>query len=280
MWASKDENDWRGAAVDACGLSELYLTLGEVERAVEYGRRSVEYADKSGDKIERLQDLTGLADAFHQAGETEKAKRLFVEAEGIQKEDQPGDLYLYSLQGYQYCDLLLTLGEYEEVKRRAKWSIEIAERNTWLLSIALDKLSLGRAGLESAFAKASADAARSAEEDLIEAKRWLDEAVDGLRTAGTQHHIPQGLLARAEYYRYRQSWDKARGDLEEVREIAERGEMKLWMADYHLESARVCLDEGTGSPTEEPREHSPRLRRSRAGSRGQGRGGIWKRRGR
>ena len=29
-----------------------------------------------------------------------------------------------------------------------------------------------------------------------------------------------------------------------MREIAERGEMKLWLADYHLESSRVCLDEG------------------------------------
>ena len=79
---------------------------------------------------------------------------------------------------------------------------------------------------------------------MIEAKRWLDEAVDGLRKAGTQHHIPRGLLALAGYYRCQRSWDKARGDLEEAREIAERGEMKLWIADYHLESARVYLDEG------------------------------------
>jgi hypothetical protein len=33
-------------------------------------------------------------------------------------------------------------------------------------------------------------------------------------------------------------------DLEEAREIAQRGEMKLLLADYHLESSRVCLDEG------------------------------------
>ncbi len=36
----------------------------------------------------------------------------------------------------------------------------------------------------------------------------------------------------------------ARADLEEAREIAERGSMNLFLADYHLESARLCRDQG------------------------------------
>jgi hypothetical protein len=32
-------------------------------------------------------------------------------------------------------------------------------------------------------------------------------------------------------------------DLEEAREIAERGGMKLWLADYHLERARLAQSE-------------------------------------
>ena len=31
--------------------------------------------------------------------------------------------------------------------------------------------------------------------------------------------------------------------MEEAREIAERGEMKLWLADYYLESARLARSE-------------------------------------
>jgi tetratricopeptide (TPR) repeat protein len=80
---------------------------------------------------------------------------------------------------------------------------------------------------------------KSAEKSLKEARRWLDEAVEGLRKAGTQDQLPRGLLARAELYRYQREWDKSRGDLEEAREIAERGGMKLWLADYHLEAARL-----------------------------------------
>ena len=48
-----------------------------------------------------------LADALHQAGEIEEARGLFKEAERMQQERQPEYRYLYSLQGYRYCDLLL-----------------------------------------------------------------------------------------------------------------------------------------------------------------------------
>ena len=92
---------------------------------------------------------------------------------------------------------------------------------------------------------------KNVEGDLIEVKKWLDEAVDGLRKAGEQEFIAQGLLARAGCYRVVAKWGKGKGtgspieepreqqsrtrawgDLEEAREIAERGEMKLFQADY------------------------------------------------
>jgi tetratricopeptide (TPR) repeat protein len=241
----------------ASNLSELYLTSGEAEKVVEYGHRCVEYADKSGDKFWKMGARTTLADALYQAGETGEAKGLFEEAEQMQKEDQPEYPYLYSLQGYKYCDLLISIGEYEEVERRARQTLEWAQQvGAQLLTFALDKLSLGRAGLEEV--KSKSVKGKSTERNLIEAKRWLDEAVDGLRKAGEQRYLPCGLLARAGYYRCQQDWDRAWGDLEEAREIAERGEMRLHLADYHLEAARLCMDEGAGSPTEEPREQPSR----------------------
>ena len=36
------------------------------------------------------------------------------------------------------------------------------------------------------------------------------------------------------------AWD----DLAEALEIADRGSMKLWLVDYHLEACRLCLEEG------------------------------------
>ena len=263
--ASEDEGDWQGTAQDATNLSELYTVLGELEMAVEYGHKSVEYADKSGDEFRRVMDRTTLADAKHQKGEIKETRRLLDEAEQIQKEIQPGHQYLYSMGGYRYCDLLLAEGKTGEVKKRATQTIEIARSNKWLLDIALDKLSLGKAWLIETLgprqrAKEAApdydirEQAVRDKEGLKEAKRWLDEAVDGLRESGEQIWLAKGLLARAGYYRVTGDYKRALVDLEEAREIAERGEMKLFLADYHLESSRVCLEEGAGSPTEEPKQ--------------------------
>jgi tetratricopeptide (TPR) repeat protein len=65
--------------------------------------------------------------------------------------------------------------------------------------------------------------------------------VDGLRQAGSQDHLPRGLLARAELYRVKGEFDKAQQDIEEAMTIAERGEMGLHQADSHLEYARLYL---------------------------------------
>ncbi len=233
---------WRYAAMAGNNLSELYLTLGEVGEGVEYGRRCVEYADKSGEWDWRVAGRTALADALHQVGQVEEARGLFEEAERMQKEEQPEFRYLYSLRGYQYCDLLLGEGKTGELKERARQTLEWVSRKGGLLDMALDNLSIGRAVLAEGASKIKGQKSKvkSAEKSVDEAKRWLDEAVDGLREAGTQHHIPRGLLARVGYYRVVGDYEAALGDLEEAREIAERGGMKLHLADYHLESARLA----------------------------------------
>jgi len=38
--------------------------------------------------------------------------------------------------------------------------------------------------------------------------------------------------------------DLARGDLDEAQQIAERGRMRLHLADIHLHRARLCRDKG------------------------------------
>lgn len=236
------QKNWRECAANASNLSELYLTLGDVGKAVEYGRRCVEYADKSGDTWHRMGKRTTLADVVHQAGEVEEAMRLFEEAERMQRERQPEYRYLYGIAGYRYCDLLLAEGKTGEVKKRAKQTLEWGSKGGYsLLDVALDKVSLGRAVLEKV--KSEKEKGKSREQDLIEAKGWLDEAVAGLRKAGTQHHIPRGLFARAGYWRVVGDYGKARRDMEEAREIAERGGMKLHLADYHLEAARLARGE-------------------------------------
>ena len=226
-----EQEDWKQAAISASNLSALQLTLGEVAAAVASGEAAINHAGRSGDAFRRMANRTALADARHQAGEVAAAKALFEEAEAMQAERRSYEPQLYSLRGYHYCDLLLTLGQAEAVRERASQTLEWALANrVSLLDIALDHLSLGRAAMTLG--------------DLDEARRQLGLAVDGLREAGTIHHIPRGLLARAALFREVGAFTKSRKDLEEAMRIAERGGMRLFQCDAHLGYARLALAEG------------------------------------
>ena len=78
-----------------------------------------------------MANRTTRADALHAAGEWEKAAGLFADAERRQQERWPENPLLYSLRGYRYCDLLLSLGRAAEARDRAAQTIEVGRRNNW-----------------------------------------------------------------------------------------------------------------------------------------------------
>lgn len=263
--------NWKNAAAAANNLSELVLTLGAVPRSVAFGKQSVELADRSGNAIYQVIMRTTWADALHQAGRWEESEAAFREAEAMQAEHQREYPRLYSGQGSQYCDLLLGRAEPDsgsgldglagpgsrpqeterfrqacgEVLERGQESLGIVLRaSRSLLDVALSHLTLGRVHLGLALtalhlAVSEIDRAKG----LAEAAEHLDRAVDELRRAGTEHHIPRGLLARATLRRFQSKFAGAAADLAEALEIAERGPMRLHECDAHLEWARLCWDQ-------------------------------------
>jgi len=244
--ADVSRKDLENVARDASNLSELNLTMGNVTSALDYARQSVEYADKSGDAFMRIISRTTMADALHQAGRQTEAEAAFVEAEEMQKKHQPEYSYLYSLQGFHYCDLLLSQRKYRDVLGRAGQTLEWIKKepHTPLLTIAVDHLSLGCAHLLQIREEGS--------NDFTRAETHLNQAMDELRKAGRQDILPFGLLARAELYRVQGAFEKAQHDLNEAMTIAERGGMGLHKADCHLEYARLYLAMGE---KEKAREH-------------------------
>jgi len=229
------KEDWKNASSGAGSLSELFLSLGKVKVAVDYARKSVIFADKSGDWGEQMANRTTLADALHQSGELFEAEKLFREAENIQKEMQPEYQFLSSLGGFRFCDLLLNQGKYWEVIERAKHGIAIAKEEHWFLDIALDTLSLGRAYLFQALKQKS--------RNYNSSERFLNSAMEGLRKSGYQEYIASGLLSRTSLFRLQKNFTQAWEDLDESLEIAEQGDMKLYMADYHIEACQLLLAE-------------------------------------
>jgi hypothetical protein len=264
------QEDWENAAAAATNLSELELTLGEVGAAVKDAEQSVTYADRSGDASKRMIMRTTHADALHQSGRRAEAEARFREAEQMQGERQPECPLLYSQQGFTHCDLLLGEAEREAGKAEgearqeallakchavaelAAQTLKIAERNHWLLHIALDHLTLGRAALYAAILESRSRREESAppppesQPGFASAATEIDHAVAGLRRGGTQHELPRGLLTRAWLRSLRgraTGPESARSDLDEAWEIAERGPMPLFLADIHLYRARLFLRE-------------------------------------
>jgi len=248
-----EQKVWVSAARIASNLSELDLTLGEVQAAVVDAEQSLAFADRSGDAFHRMVSRTVLADSRHKAGEEGATLALFREAEVLQAKWQPQYPLLFSLGGFRYCDLLLAPAERAagsgrdarapsgieacaEIERRAMRSLPIAEQHLGILDIALDHISLGRARLYRAILEGRAS------EAAAEAQGDIEKAVSGLRNAGYQHMLVLGLLTRAWLRFTCGDAEEARADLDEAWEIAERGSMRLHLADVALYRARFFKD--------------------------------------
>jgi len=274
------QENWKQAAINTINLSHLDLTLGEVGEAVRDAEQSVIYAERSGDAEEGVITRTTYADALHQAGRWVEAETRFSEAEAIIAKSLPGQLFLFSVSGFRYCDLLLTAPERaawqtmqkseprsqrstliegcHTVSQRAAQTLKLAEQYSYdILSIALDHLTLGRAALCVEILEDS-DLRRS-----ISDIEHIDTSVDGLRRSGSVNDLPRGLLTRA-WMRFltgaRTGPESAQRDLDEAWEIAERGPMPLHMADIHLHRARLFFREAN-YPWESPQKDLAEARR-------------------
>jgi hypothetical protein len=253
---------WDASARSFINVSELEVTLGFLDEALDHAKRAVAYAGLSGDPLQRVVSRTTEADALHQAGRRADAEKRFRRAEQMQAENALGP-QLYSLRGFRYCDLLLARAE------RAAWSVRdgavtrvakqnaikaseavrrrVREKQKWKtlvetapLNDALDDLILARAAMYHDLV--------SSQFSVSSAK--LDEVVARLRSTGYQEFIVQGLLTRAwcwfvhsEHVLHEgealEWWNRSKDDLDQVWEIATRAPMPLYLADTHLYRARL-----------------------------------------
>jgi hypothetical protein len=259
-----NQKDWKNAARGCSNLSKIELALGNLKAALQDGKQSVEFADKSGNAFIRMHSRTTLADNLHQDSKIDESFALFREAETIQAKMQPQYPLLTSLPGFWYCDLLLAKAEQSawqerriresginnlelkrketettdcrEVEKRAKKMFDWRVPSDSLPTIALDHLTLGRVGLYlSIFDLSDSDHRQSAIKNI-------NTAVNALRSAGTQPNLPRGLLTRAWLRFLENDPSGSRADLDEAQQIAERGPMLLHLADVHLYRGRLFND--------------------------------------
>lgn len=249
MWVKQEDSE--NSAISYINLSELQLSLGRITAAVADAEQAVDYADRSCNPFWHIASRTTQTNACRHQGDTEAALHDFAEAETMQAQRQPDYPLLYSLHGFNYCELMLAEAERaawcgktdaaqlkacNEVGRRAAQTLAWAKQGTngSLLDVALDHLTLTRCALYIALLQN-----RSPDTD---AQTHAETAISGLHQAGQQGDLPRGLLTRAWLRHCLGDIDGTAADLNEAHRIAARGGMKLHLADIALTRARLFHD--------------------------------------
>jgi hypothetical protein len=229
------KEDLRGAVKSAITISELSLTTGDLQSAEKYARESIAYADRRSSPFHREVARSTLAEILHQAGKLEEAGLLFSDAESIKMQRRPERPQLASMQGYAYCELLLSQERLADVEARARRIVEWARIDDSLLAEALGHLALARVRRLSAAAGGPAH--------LSSAEKEIRDALSVLRRAGAEFRLPYALVECAAIQRLQKDFAAAQAALDEALWVATSNGMRLQAADCHIEFAHVQLDQ-------------------------------------
>ena len=223
---SNSIKDWGASVVGSYTLSETLLQAGDLKSALENTRSTIFYAEQKEYWQPRVAAYCSTGHAMHMAGYFSYATEFFEKAEKCQKAGQ-GIYFLYSVQGFHYCNLLIDLKKCKEAKRRSKQATNYGKKLYHLLSFALDELILGRAWL--------------VEGNLKQSKVWFEKAVNSLRATSDINYLCMGLIQQTQYLVSAKNYILSYENLSEIYELAEPSSMRLHLTDYHLEMARLIL---------------------------------------
>ena len=237
---------WAAAANEAGNLSVLLMHAGRLAEALAAADRSLAFA-KAREHDEGASAKTQLfisgrhavrADALFQLGLEggETARQEFELAETVQAEHLPDRPLLYSTKGYRYHELLLDLGQAEEVLRRTEiisaWKTEdyeILDQGLISLVQARAHLLLGQ---------------RGDTRELKRAKVQIQHALDHFFLANYQESYVRALVVQVEIEAAldRRS-ELIKDSLDRAWELASRGPLALFQADILLARVRTDLDQ-------------------------------------
>ena len=237
------QGNWEEAARHANILSRLLLPLGEVEQAVIHAHLALQLTEQSEDRTNRMIMRMRLISVLHLSGNLQEAEQVCRETEAFQQEQALESLaQKASFTDFTCCDLLLRLEKYREVQERIARRIEEDAQERSPLNMAVGKLLSAKISLLQAVTpvqKGSGEKTSSTHE----VRDLLNQAIEALRDIGELEWLIQGLLTRSTLCRTLREFSEASADLAEIRELIKLGDLSLYLADYHLESARLVYEQ-------------------------------------
>ena len=164
-------------------------------------------------------------------GCTEEASKLHQEAIALQSKATEKDrLVTGQCEGLQ-CEFLAERGHWEAAKRAIENAVNtVPKQNRRSYGLVLS--TYGRVLFHLALKNRGS---------YTKAIRTLDDSVKMIRETGRQDELPRVLLVRAKCLTLTGGFDRAREDLDEAYEVADRLKFTLFRADVCLGYARLYL---------------------------------------
>lgn len=252
-------NDCVGQAHSIANAAECCQVIGDLRCASDLLNESVALAAATGDDFKFMWMLAKRARLFHVQGKWREAMSDFAEAikvgRRIHAENEYG--FFGGVRGSNYCDFLIDVISRPRLSDVCPiWPDRTADRIGKLPAICRSGLE-GVGDLSDHLLKDTRARELKLDTGLLFVlqdrlrslgakpcdKNDVNDALNQLRSAGDLTFVPVGLLAVARQAAQSKDIPVAIDDLDEAWDIAERGPMRLHMADIHLHRARLFFRE-------------------------------------
>lgn len=230
----------------AGNIGNLYLSMGDLERATNYGKEAVELA-LIYKPMDIDYDQAILGEILHQRGLVDEAEELFERSINTELPDDTRERRFKVRQNYRLCEFLLDTN-------RASLAYQISETFLSGMSEKEPFISIGLMMLVHSMASFRIDPVGQIKGVILQ----VDDCTVNLEKSGQQYLLPKPYLFRAKVHRLAGDYPSAKSDLNKSIEIAEPS-MRLHLADYHLESARLQIAMGDMELTKEHYEAAKKL---------------------
>jgi hypothetical protein len=145
--ADVNQGAWSYASIDADSLASIRMSLGDLTQALNKCEDAVKFAEDGRERDLLVSALSTKGDVLHHSGNLTESRNIFERAEEIKGQGRQPLTFPHSF-GHRRRDLLLSQGEYDEVKDTARRILESSGAKHYdLIDSALLYLSLGQAYL-------------------------------------------------------------------------------------------------------------------------------------
>ena len=227
----------------ALSLSDAHLKAGDLQKALDFAQQGLKHARETEDQQRLIWPLSRIAALHHFSGLYSESETFFNQALALTIPTDKGSPSLSGQAGFQYLDLLSSMGQNKD----------LASRFTYLKDIR-EYFKIGNE--DHAW-----DALTSAKLSLIEPRfdvptnlsqvrahfRSLDEARELL----SPETMLQFLSLKAQFHQMQQHFDQAEQCLKDALDLAENKKLELFKADLLLELSNLHLTRGNKNTAKE-----------------------------